>query len=107
MLALDMELFDKLINNDFRGAALLLHAFIGAMSKQETSTYTGRYGTRTLGRGSTILLIFQNSLVPAPGIFSDATGRQAVLGLMKFAAVDAHTAVQKRQPCQRCLPWSR
>lgn len=59
------------------------------MSRQEAPTYTGRYGTRTLVRGSIVLLGPLNSLVQAPGVFSYTIGKHAILGLMKSAAVDA------------------
>lgn len=87
--ALDVDTFDKSLSINVRGAALFVRALIGAMSKQEPTTYTGRYGTRTLGRGSIVLLGSLNSLVPAPGMFSYTTGKHAILGIMKSAAVDA------------------
>ncbi|KAJ4394905.1 hypothetical protein N0V93_004125 [Gnomoniopsis smithogilvyi] len=87
--ALDIDVFDKSISINVRGAALFVRSLIGVMSKQEPPTYTGRYGTRTLGRGSIVLLGSLNSLVPAPGMFAYTTGKHAILGIMKSAAVDA------------------
>ncbi|KAJ4425213.1 hypothetical protein N0V82_000022 [Gnomoniopsis sp. IMI 355080] len=86
--ALDMDVFDRSISINVRGAALFVRELIGAMSKQEPPTYVGRYGTRTLGRGSIVLLGSLNSLVPAPGMFSYTTGKHAILGIVKSAVVD-------------------
>lgn len=88
--ALDVDVFDKSISINVRGAALFVRAVIGAMSQQEPlAPHTGRYGTRALGRGSIVLLGSLNSLVPAPGMISYTAGKHAILGIMKSAAVDA------------------
>lgn len=87
--AVDLDMFDESISINVRGAALFVRALIGAMLKQEPPTYAGRYGTRTLGRGSIVLLGSLNSPVPAPGMFSYTTGKHAILGIVKSAAVDA------------------
>lgn len=87
---LDTEIFNKMMNVNVRGTMLFVRALTGAMSQQEPlGTYTGRYGTRTLGRGSIVLLGSTQSLLGAPGMFSYTTGKHAILGIMKSAAVDA------------------
>lgn len=87
--ALDMDIFTKMMNTNVRGAALFVRAVTAAMSQQEPLAYTGRYGTRTLGRGSIVLLGSLQSVLGAPGMFSYVTGKHAILGIMKAAAVDA------------------
>lgn len=66
---------------------LFVRAVMGAMAQQEPLTFpgTGRHGTRTLGRGSIVLLGSTNSLVAAPGMLSYTTSKHAVMGLAKAA----------------------
>lgn len=66
---------------------LFVRAVMGAMAQQEPLTFpgTGRHGTRTLGRGSIVLLGSTNSLVAAPGMLSYTTSKHAVMGLAKSA----------------------
>lgn len=70
---LDTDVFNKIINVHVRGTVFFVRALTGAMSQQEPLTYTGRHGTRTLGRGSIVLLGSTNSLAGAPGSKSLST----------------------------------
>jgi NAD(P)-dependent dehydrogenase (short-subunit alcohol dehydrogenase family) len=60
---------------------------MGAMAQQEPLTLpgTGRHASRTLGRGSIVLLGSSNSLVGAPGMVSYTTAKHAIIGIMKSA----------------------
>lgn len=87
---LDTEVFNKMINVNVRGTMFFVRALTGAMSQQEPlGTYSSRYGTRTLGKGSIVLLGSLQSQLGAPGMISYTTGKHAILGIMKSAAVDS------------------
>ncbi|KAF7531941.1 hypothetical protein G7054_g8403 [Neopestalotiopsis clavispora] len=63
----------------------------GAMAQQEPLTLPGglRHASRSLGRGSIVLMGSISSLIGAPGIISYTTTKHAVIGIMRAAAVDA------------------
>lgn len=82
---LDLDLFSKMVDVNIKGAVYFVRAVIGAMSQQEPLSYTSRYGTRSLGRGSIVLLGSSNSYIGALGMISYTTGKHAILGLMKAA----------------------
>jgi NAD(P)-dependent dehydrogenase (short-subunit alcohol dehydrogenase family) len=74
-----------MVDVNIKGAVYFVRAVTGAMSQQEPLSYTGRYGTRSLGRGSIVLLGSINSYFGAPGMISYTTGKHAIIGLMKAA----------------------
>lgn len=90
---LDLDLFSKMVDVNIKGAVYFVRAVIGAMSQQEPLSYTSRYGTRSLGRGSIVLLGSTNSYIGAPGMVSYTTGKHAILGLMKAAGKTFPTSI--------------
>lgn len=82
---LDVDLFSKMVDVNIKGAVYFVRALTGAMAKQEPLSYTGRHGTRSLGRGSIVLLGSAQSYIAAPGMISYTTGKHAIRGIMKSA----------------------
>lgn len=82
---LDVNLFSKMVDVNIKGAVYFVRALTGAMAKQEPLSYTGRHGTRSLGRGSIVLLGSTQSYIGAPGMISYTAGKHAILGIMKSA----------------------
>lgn len=74
-----------MVDVNIKGAVYFVKAVTGAMAQQEPLSFTGRHGTRSLGRGSIVLLGSSNSYIGAPGMISYTTGKHAVLGIMKSA----------------------
>ncbi|ETS80725.1 hypothetical protein PFICI_08254 [Pestalotiopsis fici W106-1] len=87
--AVDLDAFSKISDTNIAGAVRFVRAVTAAMAQQEPLTYTGRHGTRSLGRGSIVLLGSTNSLIGAPGMIGYTTAKHAVIGIMRSAAVDA------------------
>lgn len=82
---LDLDAFSATVDTNVKGAVLFTHAVTGAMQKQEPLTYTGRHTTRSLGRGSIVLLGSVNSYATAPGMLPYVTSKHAVLGIARSA----------------------
>lgn len=74
-----------MVDVNIKGAVYFVRAVTSAMAKQEPLSFTGRYGTRSLGRGSIVLLGSANSYIAAPGMVSYTTSKHAILGIMKSA----------------------
>lgn len=82
---LNLDSFSMTVDTNVKGAVLFTHAITVAMQKQEPLTYTSRHGTRSLGRGSIVLLGSVNSYVTAPGMLPYVTSKHAVVGITKSA----------------------
>ncbi|KAI3394961.1 hypothetical protein diail_2019 [Diaporthe ilicicola] len=102
---LDLGLFSKMVDVNIKGAVYFVRAVTGAMSQQEPLSFTGRYGTRDLGRGSIVLLGSSNSYIGAPGMISYAAGKHAILGIMKSAAVDSLALQSNIRVNTVCPAW--
>ncbi|KAK7736177.1 PFAM short chain dehydrogenase [Cytospora paraplurivora] len=86
---LDIDLFSKSVDVNIKGAVYFVKAVTSAIAQQEPLSFTGRYGTRSLGRGSIVLVGSVQSYIGAPGMISYTTGKHAILGIMKSAAIDS------------------
>lgn len=66
---------------------MFVRAVTAAMAKQEPLMFPGtsRHGSRSLGRGSVVLLGSTSSFVGVPGMFSYNTAKHAIIGIMKSA----------------------
>lgn len=82
---LNLDSFSTTVDTNVKGAVLFTHAVTRAMQKQEPLNYTSRHGTRSLGRGSIVLLGSVNSYVTAPGMLPYVTSKHAVVGITKSA----------------------
>lgn len=84
---LNLDSVSKTVDTNVKGAVLFTRAVTGAMQKQEPLNYTSRHGTRSLGRGSIVLLGSINSYVAAPGMLPYVTSKHAVVGITKSAGM--------------------
>lgn len=82
---LNLDSFSTTVDTNVKGAVLFTHAITRAMQKQETLNYTSRHGTRSLGRGSIVLLGSVSSYVTAPGMLPYVTSKHAIVGITKSA----------------------
>ena len=82
------EGFKKTIDTNVMGTMYFLRALTRVMSTQEPLSITTRYGERSLGRGSIVVLGSINSFIPAPGMLPYVTSKHAIIGLVKSAAMD-------------------
>lgn len=82
-----MDVFEKVNNVNVTGAVRYVRAVMGAMAQQEPLTLPGglRHASRSLGRGSIVLMGSISSLIGAPGIISYTTTKHAVIGIMRAA----------------------
>lgn len=80
-----IEEFDKIAHINTRGTMLCVRAVSKAMSTQEPLTYEGRYGQRSLGRGSIINVTSVMSFIGARGKLPYAASKHAVMGITKTA----------------------
>lgn len=85
--ALDLDVFSQMSNTNISGAVRFVRAVMAAMAQQEPLTFpgTGRRASRSLGRGSIVLLGSTSSLVGVPGMVSYTTTKHAIIGLVKSA----------------------
>ncbi|KAL2831387.1 oxidoreductase [Aspergillus cavernicola] len=87
---LDIEVFDKTIATNARGTMLVLRAVSAAMAQQEPRTHQSHRhstSTRSLGRGSIVVISSINGTIAAPGTAYSAS-KYAAIGIAKTAAVD-------------------
>ena len=64
----------------------MVRAVSKVMAEQEPLSYSSkRFGTRSLGKGSIVVLASINSYVPAPGMSPYTTSKHAVIGIAKSA----------------------
>lgn len=68
-----------------KGALLFVGAVMRTMAQQEPLKYSGRYGERSLGKGSIVLIGSTNSLVAAPGMAAYVAAKHAVIGIARSA----------------------
>ena len=85
--ALNLDVFSKVSDTNIAGTVRFVRAVTGAMAQQEPLTFAGtsRHGSRSVGRGSIVLLGSTSSLIGAPGMISYTTAKHAVIGIMKSA----------------------
>lgn len=85
--AVDLDVFAKMNDTNITGAVRFVRAVMGAMSQQEPTAFPGtsRHASRSLGRGSIVLMGSLNSLLGIPGVISYATAKHAIIGIMKSA----------------------
>ncbi|OTA97948.1 hypothetical protein M434DRAFT_7575 [Hypoxylon sp. CO27-5] len=78
-------------DTNIAGAVRFVRAVMAAMAQQEPLTFprTSRHSSRSLGRGSIVLLGSISSLIGTPGMISYTTAKHAIIGITKSAAVDA------------------
>jgi len=85
---IDIDEFDRVLSVNARGTMLCTRAVAAAMLMQEPLSFAGRYGDRSLGRGSIVNLGSANSYIVVPGRTGYTTAKHAVIGITKTAAVD-------------------
>ena len=81
------DMFDQTLSVNARGTMLILRAVSAAMAKQEPREHKNRRseGSRSLGRGSIVVVGSINSIMAAPGMLSYCASKWAVLGMAKTA----------------------
>ncbi|KAK6067168.1 short-chain dehydrogenase reductase [Seiridium cupressi] len=85
---LNIDVFSKTLEVNIKGTMLCVRGVTKVMAEQEPLTYTGRHGTRSLGRGSIVNLGSVNSYVVAPGMMPYTTSKHAIIRLTKSVAID-------------------
>ena len=82
------DVFSRTLDTNVRGAMLCVSAVSRTMAAQEPLSYESRrYGTRSLGRGSIVLLGSVNSYVAAPGMMPYTVSKHAIVGVTKTAGM--------------------
>lgn len=81
----------KILDINAKGTMLCVRAASQAMSNQEPLTIEGRYGSRSIGRGSIVNLGSALSYMAVPGALAYTASKHAVLGITKTAGKRAAT----------------
>ncbi|KNG88689.1 oxidoreductase, short-chain dehydrogenase/reductase family [Aspergillus nomiae NRRL 13137] len=84
---LKIDVYDQTMAVNARGTMLVLRAVSAAMAKQEPRMHqSARHGTsRSLGRGSIVVVNSVNGNMVAPGMLSYTASKHAVVGIAKTA----------------------
>lgn len=86
---LKLDVFDKSVDINIKGAVYFVRAVTAAMTAQDELTHvsSSRHGntTRSLGRGSIVLLGSITSYITGPGMLNYTTSKHAVIGITKSA----------------------
>ncbi|KUI52488.1 2-(R)-hydroxypropyl-CoM dehydrogenase [Cytospora mali] len=87
---LKLDIFTKSVDTNIKGAVYFVRAVTAAMAAQDELMHvSSRHGsTRSLGRGSIVLLGSVNSYIAAPGMLNYTTSKHAIIGITKSAAID-------------------
>ncbi|GFN13530.1 hypothetical protein AtubIFM55763_011716 [Aspergillus tubingensis] len=87
---LNVEAFDKVMTTNSRGSMMVLRAVTHAMARQEPRSYTSTRSntTRSLGRGSIVVIASINGMISAAGMMPYTASKHATIGIAKTAAVD-------------------
>ncbi|CAI6089552.1 unnamed protein product [Clonostachys chloroleuca] len=89
---LKLDIFNKTIDTNVKGAVYFVRAITDIMATQDNITHTssGRHGnvTRSLGRGSIVLLGSVSSYVAGPGMLNYTASKHAIMGITKATATD-------------------
>lgn len=83
--SVDVNVVTKMNDITIKGAVLFVSATMRVMTEQQPRKYNGRYGERSLGKGSIVLLGSANSLAAAPGMVAYTAAKHALLGITKAA----------------------
>lgn len=83
--SVDINVVTKMNDVTIKGAVLFVSATMRVMTEQQPRKYNGRYGERSLGKGSIVLLGSANSLAAAPGMVAYTAAKHALLGITKAA----------------------
>lgn len=103
--SVDINVVTKMNDVTIKGAVLFVSATMKAMAEQQPRKYNGRYGERSLGKGSIVLLGSANSLAAAPGMVAYTAAKHALLGITKAAAVDALALKSDVRVNALCPSW--
>lgn len=84
---LKLDVFDKTVDINIKGAVYFVRAVTAAMAAQDELVHVSeRHGTtRSLGRGSIVLLGSVQSYVASPGMLNYTTSKHAIIGVTKSA----------------------
>ncbi|KAJ0414326.1 oxidoreductase [Aspergillus carlsbadensis] len=88
---LNIGVFDKTLAVNARGTMLVLRAVSAAMAQQEPRSYQSHRhpeSSRSLGRGSIVVMASINGNVAAPGMMAYSASKYAAIGIAKTAAID-------------------
>lgn len=89
---LKLDVFTQTVDVNIKGAVYFVRAVSAAMATQDELTHVsnGRHGstTRSLGRGSIVLLGSVMSYIAGPGMLNYTTSKHAIIGVTKSAAMD-------------------
>ena len=80
-----IEDYDKVMDINAKGTMLCVRAQLKAMKSQEPRSYTGRTGTRDIGRGAIVNIASAHAHVGLPGKMAYTTSKHAVIGITKMA----------------------
>jgi NAD(P)-dependent dehydrogenase (short-subunit alcohol dehydrogenase family) len=81
----DIANFDRIMQVNSKGMMLCVREEIAAMRKQHPRTFSGRGGSRDIGRGAIVNCASANSFAGLPGKMSYTVSKHAVMGLTKMA----------------------
>ncbi|KAK7699786.1 hypothetical protein SLS64_011398 [Diaporthe eres] len=88
---LKLDAFTQTVDVNIKGAVYFVRALSAAMATQDELTHVsnGRHGstTRSLGRGSIVLLGSVMSYIAGPGMLNYTTSKHAIIGVTKSAAL--------------------
>lgn len=86
---LKLDVFAKTVDINIKGAVFFVRAVTAVMATQEETTFTtsSRHGgaTRSLGRGSIVLLGSVMSYIALPGMMNYTASKHAIIGITKSA----------------------
>lgn len=91
---LKLDVFTQTVDVNIKGAVYFVRAVSAAMATQDELTHVsnGRHGstTRSLGRGSIVLLGSVMSYIAGPGMLNYTTSKHAIIGVTKSAGKPSH-----------------
>lgn len=92
---LKLDVFTQTVDVNVKGTVYFVRAVSAAMAAQDELTHvsTGRHGdkTRSLGRGSIVLLGSVNSYITGQGMLNYTASKHAVIGVTKSAGESIHS----------------
>jgi NAD(P)-dependent dehydrogenase (short-subunit alcohol dehydrogenase family) len=83
----DVATYDRIMEINARGMLLCCKAEAAVLRKQSPKTFTGRNGTRDIGRGAIVNIASANAFVGLPGKVSYAMSKHAAMGLIKMVGM--------------------
>lgn len=108
-------MFTQTVDVNIKGAVHFVRAISAAMAAQDELTHvsSGRHGntTRSLGRGSVVLLGSVMSYIAGPGMLNYTTSKHAIIGVTKSAGKPSQSTSPKigtpvNDECPKQKQWT-